>query len=446
MKETYLIKGGAIVNEGTISHQDLLIRNGYISQIGTSLSPQINYNEIRAEGQYIFPGVIDDQVHFREPGLTQKGNIYTESKAAVAGGVTSFMEMPNVVPQTLTQTLLSDKYDIGKKNSLANYSFYMGASNDNIEEVLKTDSKQVCGVKVFMGSSTGDMLVDDEKVLEGIFSQVPMLIATHCEDEATIRKNMDAAILKYGQDIPFDQHPVIRSEEACFLSSSRAISMAKKFGTRLHILHISTGKETLLFENNLPLRDKKITAEACIHHLWFTQEDYDSKGAFIKWNPAVKNHADKDQIWDALLSNRIDVIATDNAPHTLAEKMNTYGNAPSGGPLVQHSLVTMLEFYHQGKISLEQIAEKMSHSVATCFQVHNRGYIREGYFADLAFINLNNPWTVSKENILAKCGWSPFEGQLFQSSIEKTFVSGHMAFASGLFDEKIKGDRLSFNR
>ena len=445
MSETYLIKAGTLVNEGMVSYKDVLIRNECIEQIGESLEPKINYKEINAAGKHLFPGVIDDQVHFREPGLTHKGEIYTEAKAAVAGGVTSFMEMPNVQPQTLTQTLLEGKYKIGRKKSLANYSFYMGASNENLEEVLKTDPRQVCGVKVFMGSSTGDMLVDDTQTLERIFSRVPMLIATHCEDEQTIRTNMAQALQKYGQEIPFEQHPIIRSAEACYLSSSRAVSLAKKHGTRLHVLHISTGKELALFNNDTPLSAKKITAEACIHHLWFSDEDYKQKGALIKWNPAVKTPKDRAQIWEGLLLNKIDVIATDHAPHTKAEKNQTYAHAPSGGPLIQHSLVAMLEFYHQGKISLEQIAEKMSHAVAVCYKVQQRGFIREGYFADLALVDLNLPWRVASENILAKCGWSPFEGSLFRSQVEKTFVSGHLAYDAGQFDEKIKGKRLSFN-
>ena len=445
MSETYLIKAGTLVNEGRVSHQDVLIRNECIEQVGESLEPKINYKEINAAGKHLFPGVIDDQVHFREPGLTQKGEIYTEAKAAVAGGVTSFMEMPNVQPQTLTQSLLEEKYEIGRKKSLANFSFYMGASNENLEEVMKTDPRQVCGVKVFMGSSTGDMLVDDTQTLERIFSRVSMLIATHCEDELTIRTNMAHALQKYGQEIPFEQHPIIRSAEACYLSSSRAVSLAKKYGTRLHVLHISTGKELELFENETSLSSKKITAEACIHHLWFSDEDYQQKGALIKWNPAVKTSKDRAQIWDGLLADKIDVIATDHAPHTRQEKNQIYANAPSGGPLIQHSLVAMLEFYHQGKISLEQIAEKMSHAVAVCYKVQQRGFIREGYFADLALVDLNRPWRVGPDNIVAKCGWSPFERALFRSQVEKTFVSGHLAYDTGQFDEKIKGKRLSFN-
>jgi len=445
VSETYLIKAGTLVNEGKVSHQDVLVRNECIEQVGESLEPKINYKEINAAGKHLFPGVIDDQVHFREPGLTQKGEIYTEAKAAVAGGVTSYMEMPNVQPQTLTQSLLEEKYEMGRKRSLANFSFYMGASNENLEEVMKTDPRQVCGVKVFMGSSTGDMLVDDTQTLERIFSRVSMLIATHCEDELTIRTNMAHALQKYGQDIPFEQHPIIRSAEACYLSSSRAVSLAKKYGTRLHVLHISTGKELELFENETALSSKKITAEACIHHLWFSDEDYQQKGALIKWNPAVKTSKDRAQIWDGLLADKIDVIATDHAPHTRQEKNQIYANAPSGGPLIQHSLVAMLEFYHQGKISLEQIAEKMSHAVAVCYKVQQRGFIREGYFADLVLVDLNRPWRVGPDNIVAKCGWSPFERALFRSQVEKTFVSGHLAYDTGQFDEKIKGKRLSFN-
>ncbi len=421
MSETYLIKAGTLVNEGKVSHQDVLVRNECIEQVGESLEPKINYKEINAAGKHLFPGVIDDQVHFREPGLTQKGEIYTEAKAAVAGGVTSYMEMPNVQPQTLTQSLLEEKYEMGRKRSLANFSFYMGASNENLEEVMKTDPRQVCGVKVFMGSSTGDMLVDDTQTLERIFSRVSMLIATHCEDELTIRTNMAHALQKYGQDIPFEQHPIIRSAEACYLSSSRAVSLAKKYGTRLHVLHISTGKELELFENETSLSSKKITAEACIHHLWFSDEDYQQKGALIKWNPAVKTSKDRAQIWDGLLADKIDVIATDHAPHTRQEKNQIYANAPSGGPLIQHSLVAMLEFYHQGKISLEQIAEKMSHAVAVCYKVQQRGFIREGYFADLALVDLNRPWRVGPDNIVAKCGWSPFERGFVPFSSRKNF-------------------------
>lgn len=442
----YIIKEAHIVNEGKITVADLQIKDDKIEKIDAGIAVDGNCTEISGEGKYLFPGVIDDQVHFREPGLTHKGNIFTESRAAVAGGVTSFMEMPNVNPQTVTQKLLSAKYELGAKNALANYSFYMGATNDNLDEVLKTDPKSVCGIKIFMGSSTGNMLVDDQGTLENIFRNTPILIATHCEDEATIRKNTEEYMAKYGDDIPFKFHPVIRTVEACYLSSSKAIELARKNNARLHILHISTGKETNLFTNEIPLKEKRITAEACIHHLWFCDEDYDEKGAFIKWNPAVKTASDREQIWKALLDDRIDVIATDHAPHTLEEKQNPYTKAPAGGPLIQHTLVAMLDFYHQGKISLERIAEKMSHAVADCFEIENRGYIREGYFADLALIDLNKPWTVSSQNIRAKCGWSPFEGHSFKSSIDKTFVSGHQAFDGENLDESVLGQRLSFDR
>ena len=442
----FLIKEVSIVNEGLIEVGDVLIKDDRIEKLGSGLSTDSNVMEIDGHGLYLFPGVIDDQVHFREPGLTHKGNIFTESRAAVVGGVTSFMEMPNVNPQTITQELLEAKYQIGAKNALANYSFYMGSTNENLDEVLKTDPTNVCGIKIFMGSSTGNMLVDDPQTLEKIFCNAPILIATHCEDEATIRANTEKYITQYGDDIPFKFHPIIRSEEACYLSSSKAIELAKKCNTRLHILHISTGKETNLFTNEIPLKEKRITSEACIHHLWFTDQHYDEKGAFIKWNPAVKTAKDRDQIWKALLDDRIDVIATDHAPHTLEEKQNPYMKAPSGGPLIQHTLNAMLDFYHEGKISLERIAEKMSHAVAECFEIKERGYIREGYKADLVLVDLNKPWTVNRDNIRAKCGWSPFEGHTFKSTIEKTFVSGHLAYSDGKLDESQMGQRLSFDR
>ncbi|MFY0685937.1 MAG: dihydroorotase [Cyclobacteriaceae bacterium] len=442
----FVIKGATVVNEGKAEVKDVVIDQSRIQKIGSELSVEGNYEEVNADGLHLFPGVIDDQVHFREPGLTHKGEIYTEAKAAVAGGVTSYMEMPNVNPQTLTQSLLQSKYDLGREKSLANYSFYMGASNDNQDEVLKTNPKDVCGIKVFMGSSTGNMLVDKEEVLETIFKNAPILVATHCEDEATIQRNLAVAKERFGDNIPFDQHPVIRSEEACYLSSSKAVELAQKHDTRLHILHISTGKETHLFQNNIPLSQKRITSEACIHHLWFDDSRYADKGAFIKWNPAVKSKADQDEIWRALLDDRIDVIATDHAPHTLKEKNGNYLTAPSGGPLVQHSLVAMLDCYQQGKISLERIADKMCHAVAECFEIQDRGYIREGYFADMVLVDLNKPWTVKRENIVAKCGWSPFEGHEFGSSIHRTFVSGHLAYDQGVFDESKKGERMTFNR
>ncbi len=440
-----LIRNANIVNEGKVFSGDVLIKDGRIEKIASSIDANAE-KIIDAEGKYLLPGVIDDQVHFREPGLTHKANIYSEAKAAVAGGITSFMEMPNTVPQALTQELLEEKYEIGKTTSLANYSFFMGASNDNIDEVLKTNKENVCGVKVFMGSSTGNMLVDNKTTLNNIFSQVDMLIATHCEDEATIRKNTEIYKEKYGDDMPIKYHPEIRSEEACHISSSMAIELAKKHNTRLHILHISTGKETELFRNDIPLSEKRITAEACIHHLWFNDSFYDEKGTFIKWNPAVKSAQDQDKIFQAVLDNKIDIIATDHAPHTLEEKDNNYWNAPSGGPLVQHALPAMLEFYHQGKIELTKVVEKMAHAPAECFQVRERGYIREGYWADLVLVDLNDPWTVAKDNIHYKCQWSPFEGTEFKSQITHTIVSGHVAYENGAFDESKKGERLLFDR
>ncbi len=441
----YIIRNATIVNEGNIISSDVLLENSIISKIGAGIKAE-NATEINAYGKYLFPGVIDDQVHFREPGLTHKAEIYTEAKAAVAGGITSFMEMPNTVPNTLTQDLLEQKYQRAAKVSLANYSFFMGASNENIEDVLKTDEKNVCGIKIFMGSSTGNMLVDNEKTLEGIFSRSPMLIATHCEDEATIRLNTELYKQKYGEEIPVEAHPLIRNVDACYKSSSMAVALAKKHNTRLHILHISTAKECGLFDNKTPLKQKRITAEACIHHLWFDDSYYKTKGNLLKWNPAVKSVSERDEILKALLDNRIDIIATDHAPHTWEEKNNTYLKAPAGGPMVQHALPAMLEFYKQGKISLEKIAEKMSHAVADCFQIKNRGYIREGYFADLVLVDLEKPWTVSKENILYKCGWSIFEGQNFSSRITHTFVNGHLAYENGHFDESIKGKRMTFHR
>ncbi|MEO1054624.1 MAG: dihydroorotase [Bacteroidota bacterium] len=441
-----LILNANIVNEGNSSEGDVLIKDGRIDTIGKDLSGQRADKVIDAAGKYLLPGVIDDQVHFREPGLTHKANIYTEAKAAVAGGITSFMEMPNTVPNALTQTLLQDKYDIAEKSSLANYSFYMGASNDNLEEVLKTDPNTVCGVKVFMGSSTGNMLVDNEQTLSGLFSKVDMLIATHCEDEATIRANTAEFRAKYGEDLPISYHPLIRSEEACYKSSSLAVELAKEYNTRLHILHISTAKELSLFENKTPLTEKRITSEACIHHMWFDDSFYDEKGTLIKWNPAVKTANDREHIFNAMLDGIIDVIATDHAPHTLEEKQNTYFNAPSGGPLVQHSLVAMLDFYHAGKITLEQIVEKMTHNPAIMFDIVDRGFIREGYYADLVLVDLNNPWEVKKDNILAKCGWSPFEGHQFKSKVTHTIVSGHLVYENGIFNESRYGERLSFSR
>ncbi len=438
-----LIKAATIVNEGKTFAADLLIKNGMIEQI----APSINFpadQEINAEGLHLLPGCIDDQVHFREPGLTYKGDIASGSRAAVAGGITSFMEMPNTVPNTLTQDLLENKYQLGAQKSLANYSFYMGASNDNLHEVLQTDAENVCGIKVFMGSSTGNMLVDNPKTLENLFTESPMLIAVHCEDEATIKENLNHYKQLVGTNIPVRLHPKIRSAEACYLSSSMAVALAKKHKTRLHVLHISTERELNLFKSELLLADKKITAEACVHHLWFSDEDYAEKGNLIKWNPAIKKASDRDAILQAVLDGTIDVIATDHAPHTSEEKEKPYLEAPSGGPLVQHALPAMLEMVHQKKLSIEQVAEKMAHNPAVCFQVEKRGFIREGYWADLVLVNMNAPWTVSKENILYKCGWSPFEGQTFQSKITHTLVSGNLVWADGKVQTEKTGQRLRF--
>lgn len=440
-----LIKSATIVNENRRYVSDILVKDGLIDRIDVQLNTQAD-REINAEGLHLFPGCIDDQVHFREPGLTHKADIYSESRAAVAGGITSFMEMPNTVPNTLTHQLLEQKYEIAAHNSLANYSFYMGASNDNLDEVLRTDTKNVCGVKVFMGSSTGNMLVDNPQTLEGIFTNSPMLVAVHCEDEATIKSNLDHYKQLLGDNIPVRLHPKIRSAEACYISSSMAVELAKKHNTRLHILHISTEKETNLFDNITPLIDKRITAEACIHHLWFTDKDYETKGNLIKWNPAVKKESDRDGILAAVLDGRIDVIATDHAPHTLEEKSQPYLQAPSGGPLVQHALPAMLELYHQGKISLEQIAEKMAHNVAICFQIEKRGFIREGYWADMTLVNLNDPWKVETANIIYKCKWSPFKGTTFNSKIIHTIISGNLAYSNGNLIEDNHGKRLTFSR
>jgi dihydroorotase len=440
-----LIKSATIVNENKQFIADVLVKDGLIERIDKSIDQPAD-QVISAEGLHLLPGCIDDQVHFREPGLIYKGDIHSESRAAVAGGITSFMEMPNTVPNTLTQQLLQEKYDIAALNSLANYSFYMGASNDNLDEVLKTDVTTVCGIKVFMGSSTGNMLVDNPATLENLFMQSPMLIATHCEDEATIRSNLNHYKQLLGKNITIGMHPKIRNEEACYLSSSMAVELAKKHNTRLHILHISTERETHLFENTIPLADKRITAEACIHHLWFSDEDYETKGNLIKWNPAIKKASDRDGILKAVLDGRIDVIATDHAPHTAEEKAQPYLQAPSGGPLVEHALPALLELYHQGKITLEQIVEKMAHNVATCFQVQKRGFIREGYWADLVLVDLNRQWKVTKDNLLYKCKWSPFEGTTFQSKITHTIVSGNLVWDNDQFASDKAGKRMNFNR
>lgn len=443
---TTLILNANIVNEGKVYEGDLLIRGRFIEAIGKDLASRQADHVIDARGKYLLPGAIDDQVHFREPGLTHKATIYSESRAAVAGGVTSFMEMPNTVPPVFTNSLLEDKYGIAAKDSLANYSFFMGASNDNLDEVMKVDVRNVCGLKIFMGSSTGNLLVDDERTLEGFFSRFPALIATHCEDEATILRNTEAYRAEYGDDIPVQFHPLIRSAEACFKSSSFAVELARKHGTKLHILHISTARETALFDSSIPLEQKKITAEACVHHLSFNDADYSRLGMLIKWNPAIKTLEDQQAVFQAVLDDRIDVIATDHAPHTRAEKDNPYTKAPSGGPLIQHSLVAMLEFCHEGKIAIEKVVQKMAHNPAILFQISKRGFIREGYFADLVLVDLNDPWKVQTSNILAKCGWSPFEGKVFKSKVTDTFVSGHLVYSGGKFDEQVKGQRLVFER
>ena len=440
-----LIKNAKLVNEGKTYSSDVLIENQKIKTIAKNIS--INAEKIiNAKGLYLLPGVIDDQVHFREPGFTHKGTIFTESRAAIAGGVTSFMEMPNTKPQALTQKLLEEKYQIASKKSFANYSFFMGASNNNLEEVLKTNPKNVGAIKIFMGSSTGNMLVDDKNILEEIFAKSPMLIAVHCEDEATIKENINQAKKTYGEEVPIYEHPNIRSEDACFKSSSMAIKLAQKHNARLHVFHLSTKKELELFNNNIPLKDKKITAEVCIHHLCFNEKNYKEKGTLIKWNPAIKKESDRKALFKALLNDKLDVIATDHAPHTLKEKNNSYFKAPSGGPLVQHALPAMLEFSKKGEIGIEKVVEKMCHNPAICFKIEKRGFIREGYFADLVLVNLNSPWEVKKENILYKCGWSPFEGEKFNTKVTHTIVNGHIAFSNGIFDESKHGMRLTFDR
>lgn len=441
-----LIKNAKIVNENQIIESDLLIENDLISRIGKNISDENVDNVIDASGKYLLPGIIDDQVHFREPGLTHKGDIESESRAAIAGGVTSFIEQPNTVPNAVTQELLEEKYQIAAEKSYANYSFSMGGTNDNLEEVLNTNPRNVAAIKLFLGSSTGNMLVDNPDTLEEIFSKVKMPICVHCEDEATIRKNTEIYKEQYGEDIPMKFHHLIRSEEACYLSSSKAVELAKKTGARLHIYHLSTAKETDLFRNDMPLKDKKITAEVCVHHLTFTDADYETKGTLIKWNPAVKTQKDKDGLWEALLDDRIDVVATDHAPHTWEEKQNVYTKSPSGGPLVQHSLLLMLENFHNGKISLEKLVEKMCHNPAILFQVEKRGFIREDHKADLVLVDLNETYTVSKENLLYKCGWSPLEGTTFHSKITHTFVNGNLAFENGKVAEQKHGERLLFDR
>ena len=443
---TTLIKNAQIVNEGVIFQGDLLIEGDFISKIGSDLKAPASAKIIDAKGKYLLPGAIDDQVHFREPGLTHKATIATESKAAVAGGITTFIEMPNTVPQATTQEELEKKFEIANKTSYANYSFMFGGTNDNLEELLKTDPEKVAGIKLFLGSSTGNMLVDNEEVLKKIFSSTQMLISVHCEDEETIRKNLKKHIALFGEDIPIKYHPRIRSEEACYLSSSKAIQLAKETGARLHIFHLSTAKETALFRNDIPLKEKKITAEVCVHHLTFDEGDYAEKGTFIKWNPAVKSAADKKGLWEALLDDRIDVIATDHAPHTFEEKQQIYTKAPSGGPLVQHGLPAMLTAVKSGKISLEKIVEKMCHNPAILFEIDKRGYVKEGFYADLVLVDLDKSWTVTKENTLYKCGWSPFEGSKLEATITHTFVNGSLAYEEGKFAAALPGKRIEFNR
>lgn len=443
----YLIKDTSIINEGKNITGDVLIKKGRIELIGQALQPAFKVEEIDGSGKYLLPGAIDDQVHFREPGLTHKANIYTEAKAAVAGGVTSFMEMPNTNPPVFSRQLLEEKYRIAASNSLANFSFFMGTSNDNADEVLQINKvkDEVCGIKIFMGSSTGNLLVDNEGTLHQIFSGSELLIATHCEDEKIIRNNFAALKAKKSTLVPSD-HPIIRNEEVCYASSSLAVGIAKKYGSRLHILHISTEKELSLFENDIPLKDKKITAEVCVHHLHFTADDYDRFGNLIKCNPAIKAPHHKEALWKGLLDDKLDVIATDHAPHTWEEKMQPYELAPSGIPLVQHPLLLMLYYVKQNKITIEKVVEKMSHAVATCFQIKERGFIREGYFADLALVDMNAPWGVNKQNIYYKCGWSPFEGFEFPATIAATFVNGNLVYGKNGFNESNRGMRLKFDR
>lgn len=445
--QKYLIRNIQIVNEGKIQVADVLLANERIEKIAPSISVKGNVQEINGEGKFLLPGVIDDQVHFREPGLTHKATIYTESKAAVAGGVTSFMEMPNTQPPVLTQALLEEKYAIGAHSSLANFSFFMGTSNENLDEVLRTNDKKrsVCGIKVFMGSSTGNLLVDNFLTLDKVFAGAELLIATHCEEEDLIRRNFQEMKARKGTLEPQD-HPIIRDAEVCFESSFKAVQLAKKYGSRLHILHISTAKELQLFTNMVPLTEKRITAEVCVHHLHFTSNDYARLGNLIKCNPAIKSPENKEALWQALLDDRLDVIATDHAPHTWAEKNEPYEKAHAGVPLVQHSLLLMLDYHKQGKLTLEKIAEKMAHAVADCFQIKERGYIREGYYADLVMVDLGTSTRVTRENILYKCGWSPFEGDTFPAAITHTFVNGHLVYGMGMWDESLKGKRLLFNR
>jgi dihydroorotase len=442
------IKNASIVNEGRTFRGDVLIKGELISDIGSIERSRIpdGAKVIDANGLFLLPGIIDDQVHFREPGLTHKGDILSESRAAVAGGITSFMDMPNTVPQTTSLDILNEKYKTGADNSLVNYSFYIGGTNKNLKELLNTDPESVCGIKLFLGSSTGNMLVDNENVLKEIFSKSALLIACHCEDEPTIRKNTEVYRQKYGEDIPMKFHPFIRNREACFITSSYAIKLAREFSTRLHILHLSTADEMKLFDNELALHEKRITSEVCIHHLWFDEADYERLGTFIKWNPSIKTKYDRDALIKGVNNNLIDIIATDHAPHTIEEKSNTYFKSPSGGPLIQHSLVAMMEMYHQGLFSIEKIVEKMCHNPAILFRIKDRGFIREGYKADICLVDPNRSWTVSRENILYKCGWSPFEGTTFSSKVIKTIVNGTLVYDDGIINENFRGQRLMFYR
>jgi dihydroorotase len=445
---TILIKNATIVNEGKSFRGNLFIEGELISAIGDTdgINIPAETKIIDATGLMLLPGIIDDQVHFREPGLTHKGDILSETRAAVAGGVTSFMEMPNTVPQTVTMNALEDKYRLGSEKSLINYSFLIGATNDNLDEILKADPANVCGIKIFMGSSTGNMLVDNETALRELFKRAHMIISTHCEDENTIRKNSDHLRQKYGEDVPFSMHPVIRSREACFISSSHAVNLAREYNTRLHIFHLSTADEMKLFSNELPLYEKRITAEVCVHHLWFDESSYEDKGSLIKWNPAIKTRFDRDALRNAVNNNIIDIVATDHAPHTLAEKSNSYFKAPSGGPLIQHSLVAMLELWHKKIFSLEKVVEMMCHNPAILFNIRRRGFIREGYKADICLVNTAKPWMVAKENLLYKCGWSPFEGETFRSKVVTTIVNGTIVYDDGVINEDYRGQRLLFDR
>tara|TARA_B110000467_G_C18338332_1_gene500521 strand:+ start:4668 stop:6005 length:1338 start_codon:yes stop_codon:yes gene_type:complete len=441
-----LIKNAQVVNEGKIFKSDILIKGDFISEISNKIVHKENYRLIDAKNKLLIPGVIDDQVHFREPGLTHKATINSESKAAIAGGITSFIEMPNTIPQTTTLKELENKFQLAKNNSYANYSFMFGGTNDNIDEIKKLDNKTVPALKLFLGSSTGNMLVDDQKVLKEIFESTDLLIAVHSEDEKIINNNLRLFKSKFGDEIPFNCHPQIRSEEACLKSTKKIIDLAKLTGARLHVFHLSTKSETLLFDNEIPLRKKQITAEVCVHHLWFSGEDYKEKQSFIKWNPAIKTKQDREALWDALNNDRIDIIATDHAPHTIEEKSKKYLECPSGGPLVQHGLVSMMQHYLNKKITLEKIVTKMCHNPADLFEIEKRGYIRKGYFADLVLIDLNCPWKVDKKNILYKCGWSPFENVVFDSRVTQTFVNGKLVFNEGEFDSKLQGRRLTFER